>query len=109
LIKETHHLMNARAFDKLKPSAFLINVSRGGVVDTAALVDALTQKKIAGAAVDVFEQEPLSPDHALLKMDNVILTPHIASFSAEAAMQLRRDTAQHVVEFFQGTLKTSLV
>lgn len=109
LIKETQHLMNAEAFDKMKPSAFLINVSRGGVVDTAALVGALEQKKIAGAAVDVFEQEPLPPDHALRKMDNVILTPHIASYSAEAALQLRRDTARQVVEFFQGTLKTSLV
>lgn len=109
LTKETHHLMNAQNFGKLKPSAFLINVSRGGVVDTAALVEALQQKKIAGAALDVFEQEPLPTDHPLLKMDNVILTPHIASYSAEAALQLRRDTAKHVVEFFQGTLKANLV
>jgi D-3-phosphoglycerate dehydrogenase len=109
LTKETQHLMNAETFDKLKPSAFLINVSRGGVVDTAALVKALEQKKIAGAALDVFEQEPLPPDHPLLKMDNVILTPHIASYSAEAVLQLRRDTAKRVVEFFQGTLGTTLV
>jgi len=109
LTKETQHLMNSDAFDKLKTGAFLINVSRGGVVDTAALVSALEQKKIAGAALDVFEQEPLPPDHPLLKMDNVILTPHIASYSAEAVLQLRRDTAQRVVDFFQGTLGTTLV
>ena len=109
LTKETHHLMNAQAFDKMKPSAFLINVSRGGVVDTEALVEALERKKIAGAALDVFEQEPLPAEHPLLKMDNVILTPHIASYSAEAALQLRRDTAQRIVEFFQGTLGPSLV
>jgi D-3-phosphoglycerate dehydrogenase len=109
LTKETHHLMNAQAFDKLKPSAFLINVSRGGVVDTEALVEALERKKIAGAALDVFEVEPLPSDHPLLKMDNVILTPHIASYSTEAALQLRRDTAKRIVEFFQGTLGTSLV
>ncbi len=109
LTKDTHHLMNAQAFGKVKPSAFLINVSRGGVVDTAALIDALVGKKIAGAALDVFEQEPLPPDHPLVKMDNVIITPHIASYSTEAALQLRRDTAAHVVEFFQGTLKASLV
>jgi phosphoglycerate dehydrogenase-like enzyme len=109
LTKETHHLMNAAAFDKLKPSAFFLNVSRGGVVDTAAMVAALEQKKIAGAALDVFEQEPLPADHPLLKMDNVILTPHIASYSAEAATQLRRDTARHVVEYFQGTLGPTLV
>lgn len=109
LIKETHHLIDAQAFAKLKPTAFLINVARGGVVDTAALIAALEQKNIAGAALDVFEQEPLPPDHPLITMDNVILTQHIASYSAEAALQLRRDTAQHVVDFFKGTLKTSLV
>jgi D-3-phosphoglycerate dehydrogenase / 2-oxoglutarate reductase len=109
LNKDTHHLMNAQAFEKLKPGAFLINVSRGGVVDTAALIDALQGGKIAGAALDVFEQEPLPNDHPLLRMDNVLLTPHLASYSLEAAMQLRRDTAQRVVDFFQGTLKSSLV
>lgn len=109
LTKETQHVMNAGAFAKLKAGAFLINVSRGGVVDTAALVEALVQKKLAGAALDVFEQEPLPADHPLLKMDNVILTPHIASYSTEAVLQLRRDTAKRVVEFFQGTLGATLV
>lgn len=109
LTKDTHHLMHARAFEKLKPGAFLINVSRGGVVDTAALVEALKSRKIAGAALDVFEQEPLPNDHPLLQMDNVLLTPHLASYSLEAARQLRKDTAQRVVEFYQGTLKNSLV
>jgi D-3-phosphoglycerate dehydrogenase len=109
LTKDTHHLLDARAFSKMKPSAFLMNLARGGVVDTAALVDALEHGRIAGAALDVFEQEPLPPDHPLLKMENVLLTPHLASYSLQAAMQLRRDTAKHVVEFFQGTLKASLV
>jgi D-3-phosphoglycerate dehydrogenase len=109
LTKETQHLMNAEAFGKLKAGAFLINVSRGGVVDTAELVKALERKKLAGAALDVFEQEPLPADHPLLKMDNVILTPHIASYSTEAVLQLRRDTAKRVVEYFQGTLGTTLV
>ncbi len=109
LVKETHHLMNARNFAKLKPGAFLINVSRGGVVDTEALVEALEKGKIAGAALDVFEQEPLPAGHPLLKMDNVLVTPHLASYSLEAALQLRKDTAKRVVEFFQGTLKSSLV
>lgn len=109
LTKETQHLMNAAAFAKVKRGAFLINVSRGGVVDTAALVNALDNKKIAGAALDVFEQEPLPTDHPLLKMDNVILTPHIASYSTEAVLQLRRDTALRVVEYFQGKLGKTLV
>jgi D-3-phosphoglycerate dehydrogenase len=109
LTKETQHLMNAAAFAKLKAGAFLINVSRGGVVDTAALVEALKDKKLAGAALDVFEQEPLPTDQPLLKMDNVILTPHIASYSTEAVLQLRRDTARRVAEYFQGTLGPTLV
>ena len=109
LTKETQHLMDASAFAKLKTGAFLINVSRGAVVDTGALLEALKSQKIAGAALDVFEQEPLPADHPLLQMDNVIATPHTASYSLEAALQLRRDTAKRVVEFFQGTLKTSLV
>jgi D-3-phosphoglycerate dehydrogenase len=109
LDKDTRHLMNAQNFGKLKPGAFLINVSRGGVVDTAALVDTLNSGKIAGAALDVFEQEPLAAEHPLLKMENVLVTPHLASYSLEAAMQLRKDTARRVVEFFQGTLKSSLV
>ncbi len=109
LIKETQHLMNAAAFAKLKPGTFLINVSRGGVVDTAALVQALEQKRLGGAALDVFEQEPLPSDHPLLKFDNVILTPHIASYSTEAVLQLRRDTAMRVVEYFKGTLGKTLV
>jgi D-3-phosphoglycerate dehydrogenase len=109
LTKETRHLINAQVLQKMKPSSFLINVSRGGVVDTQALVEALTRRQIAGAALDVFEQEPLAAEHPLMKMDNVILTPHLASYSVDAAMQLRRDTARRVVEFFQGTLDKSLV
>ena len=100
LTKETQHLINAEVLRKMKPSAFLINVSRGGVVDTTALVEALLRGQIAGAALDVFEIEPLPVDHPLTKMDNVILTPHLASYTLEAAEQLRRDTARHVVEFF---------
>jgi len=109
LTKETHHLINAQVLEKMKPGSFLINVSRGGVVDTQALVEALTRRQIAGAALDVFEQEPLAVEHPLMKMDNVILTPHLASYSVEAVMQLRKDTAGRVVEFFQGTLDKSLV
>jgi D-3-phosphoglycerate dehydrogenase len=101
LTKETQHLMNPSTFAKLKTGAFLINVSRGGVVDTAALVEALETRKIAGAALDVFEQEPLPADHPLLKMDNVLLTPHLASYSLEAATQLRKSAARNIVEFFQ--------
>lgn len=109
LVEETHHLINATALSKMKSGAFLINASRGGVVDTSALMKALAEKKLAGAALDVFEEEPLPPDHPLTKMESVILTQHIASYSTEAAQQLRRETAQHVVDFFKGRLKSCLV
>ncbi len=109
LIRETRHLINAAALARMKPSAFLINVSRGGVVDTQALLDALTRRQIAGAALDVFEEEPLPLEHPLRKLENVVLTPHTAAYSEESSAQLRHDTAQHVVDFFQNTLKEKLV
>ena len=102
LIRETHRLMNSAVLARMKPSAFLINVSRGGVVDTQALVEALAGRQIAGAAIDVFEEEPLPADHPLRKMENVILTPHTAAYSEEAVAQLRRDTARNVLDFFQN-------
>ncbi|HXW13941.1 MAG TPA: C-terminal binding protein [Terriglobia bacterium] len=100
LNKETRHLMNAAAFAKMKKGSFFLNVSRGPVVDTQALVDALATGHLAGAALDVFEQEPLPADSPLLKFNNVILTPHLASYSLDAAAQLPRDVARHVTEFF---------
>jgi D-3-phosphoglycerate dehydrogenase len=102
LTEATRHLINPQVLRKMKPGAFLINMSRGGLVDTAALVEALSRGQIAGAALDVFEQEPLPAEHPLRRLDNVILTPHMASWSLDAAAQLRRDTARYVVEFFQG-------
>jgi D-3-phosphoglycerate dehydrogenase len=89
----------------MKPSAYMINVSRGGVVDTEALVEALARGQIAGAAIDVFEEEPLPADHPLRKMENVVLTPHTAAYSEESAVQLRRDTAKNVVDFFHSRAK----
>jgi D-3-phosphoglycerate dehydrogenase len=100
LTRETHHLINAAAFAAMKKGCFFVNVSRGGVVDTQALVDALSNGHLAGAALDVFEKEPLPANDPLLKFDNVILTPHLASYSLDAVAQLRRDVARHVTEFF---------
>ena len=97
----TRHSINAEVLNKMKPTAFLINVSRGAVVDTAALVEALSRKQIAGAALDVFEQEPLPADHVLRNLENVVLTPHRAALSIQARLQMRQETAQHVVDFFQ--------
>jgi D-3-phosphoglycerate dehydrogenase / 2-oxoglutarate reductase len=83
LWQETRHLINAERLGLMKPTAVLVNTSRGGLVDEAALVEALQSKRLAGAALDVFEQEPLDPDSPLTRMDNVILAPHLASYSDE--------------------------
>lgn len=81
LTEETFHLLDADAFEAMKPSAFLINVGRGELIDQPALVAALQDKRIAGAVLDVFEEEPLPEDSPLWNLPNVIITPHIAGLS----------------------------
>ena len=78
LTSETRHIVNAENLGLMKPSAVLINTSRGPVVDEAALIEALQEGRIAGAGLDVFEQEPVDPNNPLLKMDNVVVSPHSA-------------------------------
>ena len=99
LLPETRGMFNAKTLSQMKPSAFLINTSRGPVVDEAALVQALKSKKIAGAALDVFEREPLI--HAGLKRPNVVLAPHIASASLETRTKMACMAAQNVVSLFK--------
>jgi phosphoglycerate dehydrogenase-like enzyme len=76
LTKDTHHLVDARRIALMKPSAFLINTARGPIVDQKALTNALQEKRIAGAGLDVFDPEPPAADDPILKLDNVILAPH---------------------------------
>ncbi len=97
---ETHHLIDERRLRKMKSSAILVNVSRGGVVDTNALVKALSEGWIRGAALDVFEEEPLPPDHPLTKLRNVVLTPHIAGYTREAMIETSRSLAEDLVRIF---------
>ena len=85
---ETRGLINEAFFRRMKPTACLVNTSRGPVVDEAALVRALREGNLAGAALDVFEEEPLAADSPLRRMDNVILTPHAAYFSSPAVAQV---------------------
>jgi D-3-phosphoglycerate dehydrogenase len=109
LTDETRHLIGAPQLARMKPTAFLINMSRGPVVDQNALVHALTTHQIAGAALDVLVKEPPDADDPILKLDNVILTPHISSWSGASLVQLRRDTARNVIDLFQGKTPRSVV
>ena len=102
LTDATRGLIGAAALAQMKPSAYLLNLSRGPVVDQAALTDALRAGVIQGAALDVLNAEPPDPADALLQLDNVIVTPHIASWSVEAAVELRREVAKSVVDALQG-------
>lgn len=100
LLPETRGLFDAPKFFRMKPTAFLINTSRGPVVDEAALVAALENKKIAGAALDVYENEPFI--HPGLKRSNVVLAPHLASASIETRSKMATIAANNVVALFQG-------
>ena len=97
---DTRQMFDAPKFFRMKPTAFLINTSRGPVVDEAALVHALETKKIAGAGLDVFEQEPFV--HPGLKRPNVVLAPHLGSASTETRARMALTAAQNIAAFFQG-------
>ena len=87
---ETRHLVDAETLGWMKPTAYLVNTARGPMVDAEALAQACCDRRIAGAAIDVFEVEPPPPDHPLFNVENVILTPHIAWASEEAGWEIRR-------------------
>lgn len=93
---ETHHLINEAFLRRMKPTACLTNTSRGPVVDEPALIRALQEQWIAGAALDVQEKEPPGPNSPLLHMDNVIATPHAAYFSSPAVAQVPRRCGEEV-------------
>ena len=102
----THHLVNAAVIDALGPEGLLINVSRGSVVDEAALVAALQDGRLGGAALDVFEEEPRIPD-ALKSMDNVVLTPHVGSATVETRQAMSDLVSDNLDRFLKdGTLLT---
>ncbi|GFO99874.1 glyoxylate reductase [Lactobacillus helveticus] len=100
LTDETYHIINADAFKQMKDTAFLINVARGSLVDSDALISALKNDEIAGAALDVFENEP-HPRQELVEMDNVIMTPHVGSATHVARYNLSKEAANNVLSFFK--------
>jgi D-3-phosphoglycerate dehydrogenase len=99
---ETMHMMDARAFEAMKPTAYVINTARGMIIDTDALVEAVRDGQIAGAGLDVHEEEPLPHNHPLRELPQVIITPHTAFYSAEAVEQLRAETCLNIVKFMAG-------
>ncbi|MEJ2725452.1 MAG: NAD(P)-dependent oxidoreductase, partial [Deltaproteobacteria bacterium] len=94
----SYHLMNAELFAQMKSSAVLINTARGPVIEERALIEALRQEKVAGAALDVFEVEPLPEDSPLRSMGNVLMAPHNANSSPEAWERVHESTVRHLIE-----------
>ncbi|MAI41875.1 MAG: 2-ketogluconate reductase [Gammaproteobacteria bacterium] len=99
---ETHHIINAQALKKMKDTAYLINTCRGGVVDEQALTEALRNNEIAGAGLDVLEQEPIDMNNPLLTMDNVMLTPHVASATSRMRPATRYRAAREISLALRG-------
>ena len=98
----THKLVGERAFNLMKPTAFIINTARGPIIDEQALIKALLDKRIAGAGLDVFEQEPIDPNNPLLKFDNVILSGHTSWYSEESQLNLQTMPAELIVSVLKG-------
>lgn len=108
LLPSTHHLINEKTLRLMKPTAYLINTSRGPVIDEVALEKILKEKVIAGAALDVFEFEPaISP--VLLELENTVLTPHIASANLDAREAMATVAAQNIIDFFEGKELKNLI
>ncbi|WP_144182638.1 hydroxyacid dehydrogenase [Elioraea rosea] len=109
LTDETRGLVGASLIARMKPTAWLINVARGPIIHEAALVAALSEKRIGGAALDVFATQPLAPDHPLLSLPNVVLTPHAAGISRESRVMLAVRSAEEVVRVLRGERPVALV
>lgn len=107
---ETYHLINAAAFDKMRPTARLVNCARGGIIDEEALVEALKQGKIAGAALDVYEQEPLQVESNLRSLGKeILLTPHLGASTEEAQVNVAIDVAEQIRDVLLGLPARSAV
>jgi phosphoglycerate dehydrogenase-like enzyme len=102
LSKRTRGLVTSRELALMKPGAYLINTSRGPIVDERALIDALANRKFAGAALDVYDEEPLPPDHPLRKLDNVVLTPHLGYVTTENYRLCYGQAVENIRAFLAG-------
>lgn len=102
LTPETRRLIGSAALARMKPTAILVNTARGGIVDEAALAEAIRGGRLAGAGLDVVADEPLKADHPLAALPNVILTPHVAGVTEEAMMRMARESAEEVLRILRG-------
>ncbi|AFH42840.1 D-glycerate dehydrogenase [Fervidicoccus fontis] len=109
LNKSTYHLINEERLKRMKKTAYIINVARGPIIDTQALVKALKEGWIAGAGLDVFESEPLPSNHELTKLNNVVIVPHIGSATHEARNGMAMKVATNLIEFLNGRVPPDLV
>jgi gluconate 2-dehydrogenase len=109
LTAETRNLIGTPQLKAMKRSAFLINASRGQIVDEAALVEALKDGTIAGAGLDVYLEEPLSVESPLLKMNNVVTLPHIGSATQETRRAMNQNAAENLISALNGTLKSNMI
>jgi D-3-phosphoglycerate dehydrogenase len=109
LTAETHHLLNADRLRLLKASAYVINVARGPIIDQGALTTALIKGQIAGAGLDVFDVEPISPNDPLLKLDNVILAPHAICWTDECFFGIGRSACQSLIDVSEGRTPSNVV
>jgi D-3-phosphoglycerate dehydrogenase len=109
LNESTHHLIGEREFKRMVKNPILINTSRGPIIDEQALLRALESGQVSGVGLDVVETEPPDPANPLLKMENVVLSPHTAFYSEEAVSQLKRDAAESVIAVLHGQWPKSVV
>ncbi len=109
LTPETRHLINRDTLSLMKPGAILVNTSRGGVIDDAALAEALRSGRLAGAGIDVTEPEPPSPDHPLLPLEQVLITPHIAAHTEDSMRRMAVAAAEQVLMALEGKRPTMAI
>jgi glyoxylate reductase len=109
LTKQTYHMINEEKLRLMKKTAYLVNNSRGTVIDEKALYRALKEEWIAGAGLDVFELEPTQLNNPLLKLENVVTAPHISSSSYETRSRMAEMVAENLIAFFEGTIPPNLV
>ena len=109
LNEASRHLIGEKEFQKMEKKPLIINTSRGPIIDEAALIQALTKRQVSGAGLDVLEKEPPDPQNPLLKMENIIIAPHISFYSEESISELKRRTAENVSSVLLGNWPRSVV